>query len=146
MLITIRDIYQQDEKLSKQEKIKVGGWVKSIRQNKFIELNDGSCLQNLQLVCPPDLVEKVRKINFSSCLAVNGKLILTPERVQSCELQVQEIELANLVDEGYPLQKKSLPLEVVRNVPHLRAKTNYFLALFRLRHSVSKSIHDFFHQ
>ena len=147
MLITaIRNIYQQSEKLSRLEKIKVGGWVKSIRQNKFIELNDGSCLQNLQLICPPTLAEKTKQINFGSSLVVNGKLILTPERAQNCELHAQEIELITPASEGYPLQRKKIPLEVVRDFPHLRAKTNYFLTLFRLRHGISKAIHDFFHQ
>ena len=146
MLITIQDIYQRAEELSKLEKIKVSGWVKSVRQNKFIELNDGSCLANLQVVCPPNLAEEIRKINFGSSLIVSGKLILTPERAQSCELQAQTIEFISPTGENYPLQKKEIPLEVVRNYPHLRAKTNYFLALFRLRHSISKAIHDFFHQ
>ena len=71
---------------------------------------------------------------------------MTPKRAQSCELQAQEIELVSSVADDYPLQKKNIPLEVIRNFPHLRAKTNYFLALFRLRHNISKAIHDFFHQ
>lgn len=145
-ITSIKDIYQRSEFLSKLAKIKVGGWVKSVRQNKFIELNDGSCLSNLQVVCPPDLAEKTKQINFGSSLIVNGKLKLTPERAQSCELQVREIEFINPSAGDYPLQKKSIPLEIVREYPHLRAKTNYFLTLFRLRHSISKAIHDFFHQ
>src|SRR3954452_9244168 len=106
LITTIQDIYQQPEKLSELEKIKVGGWVKSIRQNKFIELNDGSCLSNLQLVCPPDLVEELKKANFNSNLIVNGKLILTPGRTQHCELHIRKIELIAPPSEGYPLQKK----------------------------------------
>jgi len=145
-ITSIKDIYQKSEFLSKLEKIKVGGWVKSVRQNKFIELNDGSCLSNLQVVCPPDLAEKIKQINFGSSLIANGKLKLTPERAQSCELQVREIEVINPSTGDYPLQKKSIPLEIVREYPHLRAKTNYFLTLFRLRHSISKAIHNFFHQ
>jgi asparaginyl-tRNA synthetase len=145
-LIAIKNLYQQAEKISKLEQIKVGGWVKSVRQNKFIELNDGSCLQNLQLIGPPHLVEKIKQINFGSSLIVSGKLILTPERVQICELQVQAIEFINPTGENYPLQKQNIPLKVVRDYPHLRAKTNYFLTIFRLRHSISKAIHDFFNQ
>ncbi|CAI2162045.1 2947_t:CDS:10 [Funneliformis geosporum] len=143
---TIKNIYQQNRKISQLEKIKVSGWVKSVRQNKFIELNDGSCLPNLQLICPPELTEKIKQINFGSSLIVSGKLILTPTRAQSCELKVENIELVNPTVDNYPLQKKNIPLEVVRNFPHLRAKTNYFLAIFRLRHTISKAIHDFFHQ
>jgi asparaginyl-tRNA synthetase len=77
---------------------------------------------------------------------MEGQLVSTPHRNQKVELHAQQIELVNPAGEDYPLQKQALPLEVVRNYPHLRAKTNYFLALFRLRHSVSKAIHDFFHQ
>ena len=94
-ITSIKDIYQRSESLSKLAKVKVGGWVKSVRQNKFIELNDGSCLSNLQAVCLPDLAEKLKQINFGSSLIVNGKLKLTPERAQSCELQVWEIEFIN---------------------------------------------------
>ncbi|MCE8168446.1 MAG: asparagine--tRNA ligase [Candidatus Moeniiplasma glomeromycotorum] len=151
-LITVKEIYQRAEELSKLEKIKVGGWVKSIRESKekiFIVLNDGSTLKSLQLIISrigfsqPNLLEK---INFATSLIISGKLILTPERVQSCELLISKIELINSTINDYPLQKQNIPLEVVRNYPHLRAKTNYFLTLFRLRHSISKAIHDFFHQ
>ncbi|CAG8824082.1 9772_t:CDS:10, partial [Gigaspora margarita] len=100
-----KNIYQQAEKISKLEKIKVGG-----------------------------------------SLLVSGKLVLTPEREQPCELQDAKIEIVNPTGSDYSLQKKNIPLEVIRNFPHLRAKTNYFLAIFRLRHSISKAIHDFFHQ
>jgi len=112
-------------------------------------LNDGSTSNPFQIIISrknfsqADLLEQ---INFASSLLVSGKLVLTPEREKTCELQVSKVELVNSVASDYPLQKKNIPLEVVRNYPHLRAKTNYFLALFRLRHNVSKAIHDFFHQ
>ncbi|CAH1756651.1 11269_t:CDS:2 [Entrophospora sp. SA101] len=101
---------------------------------------------NLQIVCPADLVDKIKQINFDSNLIVSGKLVVTSQRQQPCELQVSQIEFINPTATDYPLQKKNIPLEVVRKFPHLRAKTNYFLAIFRLRHSISKAIHDFFHQ
>ena len=73
MTITIKEIYQQAEKISQLEQIKVGGWVKSsVRQDKFIEINDGSCLKNLQLVCPPDLAEELKKANFNSSLILQA--------------------------------------------------------------------------
>jgi len=149
MLITIKDIYQRTEKISKLEKIKVGGWIKSIRQSKnisFLTLNDGSCLESLQVVFSSNLAERLSEINFGNSLIISGKLILTPDRAQICELNACEIELVKSTTSDYPLQKKNIPLEVIRNFPHLRTKTNYFLAIFRLRHSISKSIHDFFHQ
>src|SRR3954453_21900509 len=85
-------------------------------------------------------------MNFGSSLIISGKLILTPRQAQTCELQATKIELVNSSVDDYPLQKKNIPLKVVRDFPHLRAKTNYFLAIFRLRHNISKFIHDFFHQ
>lgn len=90
--------------------------------------------------------KKLNQLNFGSSLAVKGKLVLTPQREQLCELEVQEIIFSNQTDSDYPLQKKSLPLEVVRNYPHLRAKTNYFSAMFRLRSSLTLAVHQFFQQ
>ncbi|CAJ0908505.1 13439_t:CDS:2 [Entrophospora sp. SA101] len=147
-----KNVYQQAEKISKLEKIKVGGWVKSIRESKeriFITLNDGSTLKSLQVVILQENFLKsgsVKEINFGSSLLVSGKLVLTPEREQSCELQDVKIEIVNSTNSDYPLQKKNIPLKTVRDYSELRAKTNYFLAIFRLRHSISKAIHDFFHQ
>ena len=148
----IKDIYQNSEKISQLSEINVGGWVKSIRESKeivFITLNDGSILENLQLIISRENFPQnslLNKINFASCLLVNGKLILTPQRKQLCELLVKRIEIINSTADDYPLQKNNIPLEVVREYPHLRAKTNYFLTIFRLRHNISKAIHDFFHQ
>lgn len=149
---TVKDIYQQAEKLSQLEEIKTSGWVKSIRKGKevtFIVINDGTSFDNLQIIIPQEKFSQdtlLRKINFGASLMVNGKIILTPHLKQSCELQANKIESANSAAEDYPFQKKNIPLDVVRNFPHLRAKTNYFLAIFRLRHSISKAIHNFFDQ
>jgi asparaginyl-tRNA synthetase len=120
--------------------------VQSIRQNKFIEIKDGSTLKTLQLVGSPELIGQLKEVKFGSYLRARGKLILTPHQTQSCELKIQKITFLRSPDQDYPLQKKKIPLEVVRNFPHLRAKTNYFLSLFRLRHSISKALHDFFDQ
>jgi asparaginyl-tRNA synthetase len=124
--------------------------VKSFSHNKFIKLNDGSTLDNLQIVIPQEnfsQIDLLKKINFAGSLLVSGKLtLLTTEHKQPFELQAQEIKLANPTDKDYPLQKKNIPLKTVRDYSELRAKTYYFLALFRLRHSISKAIHDFFHQ
>ncbi|KLL04107.1 MAG: asparaginyl-tRNA synthetase [Mycoplasmataceae bacterium CE_OT135] len=148
-LLTIARIFSEAQKLSQLEEIKVQGWVKSIRQSKnisFITLNDGSCLQNLQVVCPSHLTEEIKNANFGSCLRAKGKLILTLDRAQKIELRAQKIEFVNPAAADYPLQKQAIPLEVVRNYPHLRAKTNYFLAIFKLRSQVSWTIHQFFQQ
>jgi asparaginyl-tRNA synthetase len=149
---TVKDIYQNSEKLSKLEEIKVGGWVKSVREGKeiiFVIINDGTSLDNLQVIISQNKFpqnELLKKINFGASLIVSGKLILTPHLKQAYELQADKIDFVNSAAENYPFQKKNIPLDVVRNFPHLRAKTNYFLALFRLRHSISKAIHNFFDQ
>jgi asparaginyl-tRNA synthetase len=149
---TVKDIYQNSEKLSKLEEVKVGGWVKSVREGKeiiFVIINDGTSLDNLQVIISQNKFpqnELLKKINFGASLIVSGKLILTPHLKQAYELQADKIDFVNSAAENYPFQKKNIPLDVVRNFPHLRAKTNYFLALFRLRHSISKAIHNFFDQ
>jgi asparaginyl-tRNA synthetase len=149
---TVKDIYQNSEKLSKLEEIKVGGWVKSVREGKeiiFVIINDGTSLDNLQVIISQNKFpqnELLKKINFGASLIVSGKLILTPHLKQAYELQADKIDFVNSAAENYPFQKKNIPLDVVRNFPNLRAKTNYFLALFRLRHSISKAIHNFFDQ
>ena len=96
---TISEIYDNREKLGQLVKVRVGGWVKSVRESKkkvFIPLNDGSCLASLQLVFSFDLAKEIEEVNLGSSLMVSGKLVLTPERAQSCELQVRTIELFNV--------------------------------------------------
>lgn len=145
-MFTIDQVIKELQRVSQLQEVKVQGWVKSFRQGKrisFLVLNDGSCFQNLQVVCANNLVVEVGTINFGSCLKIKGKLILTPDKAQPFELQAQVIEIVNTVTAEYPLQKQHIPLDIVRKYPHLRAKTNYFLAMFRLRNSVSFSIHQF---
>ncbi|CAG8587430.1 6442_t:CDS:10, partial [Racocetra fulgida] len=124
----IAEIYHHAEELSQLPKITVG-------EKIFVTLNDGTTLDSLQVIIAQknDLSSQ---INFGGCLLVSGKLFLTPQRKQFCELKASEISFSNPVISDCPLQKKNIPLEVVRDYPHLRTKTNYFLTLFRLRHSI----------
>ena len=128
------------------KEIEVSGWVKTTRQGKFVKLSDGSSLETLQLVFSAELAPQIKEIRLGSYLVVKGQLESTPEREQSQELKVSQILFHSSQRDDYPFQKKKLPLEVVRQYPHLRAKTNYFLSVFRLRHSISKALHDFFDQ
>src|SRR5688572_17784043 len=125
----ISDIYKNKEELSKLEKIKVSGWVKSFSHNKkFIKINDGSTLNNLQIVITQEnfsQMDLLEKINFASSLLVSGKLVLTPKLPQPFELKEVKIESVNSTDENYPFQKQNIPLKVVRDYPELRAKTYY---------------------
>ena len=128
------------------KEIEVSGWVKATRSGKFVKISDGSSLETLQLVFSAELASQAKAIKLGSYLVVKGQLESTPEREQSQELKVSQICFQSSPSHDYPLQKKKLPLEVVRNYPHLRAKTNYFLSVFRLRHSISQALHDFLDQ
>lgn len=144
---SIKDIYLNLEKW-KEKKIRVKGWVKSVRSQReqlFITISDGSTLNTLQIVISSQESswKQAKQLNYSSGVIVTGKLIMTPERSQNCELKETEILWMNLTSDKYPLQKQKISLETLREYPHLRCKTKYFLNLFRLRHFVSKYINEF---
>ena len=132
--------------------IELEGWVKTNRNNGsigFIELNDGTYFKNIQLVYDKNILgdeefDKVSHYLTGSALDVKGKFILTPESKQPFEVQVTSIELEGDVDESYPLQKKRHSFEYLREIQHLRPRTNTFNAVFRLRSVLSMAIHEFF--
>lgn len=134
--------------------IGVQGWVKTRRDSKagfsFIQLNDGSCFQSLQLVVPAQLnnYEDVLKLNSGCSIKAFGQLVASQGKGQSFELQVQRLEVIGLVDkpESYPIQPKKHTMEFLREVAHLRPRTNTFSAITRIRHVVSFAIHEFFNQ
>lgn len=147
----IQSLYQKfwKNKLNSKKIIEVAGWVRSIRNQgniTFITLNDGSTIKNLQLVLTQQegLNQDYKKISNASSLLVCGKIFFTPEHAQPFELREVKIKKKNLTKEHYPLQKKKIPLEIIRKHAHLRAKTGFFLVIFRLRHYINESIHKFF--
>jgi asparaginyl-tRNA synthetase len=127
------------------------GWVRTKRGNKnvnFIALNDGSCLSNIQIVV--DVAnfneELLKKITTGACISVNGNLVESQGQ-QRCEIHAKEIEVLGEADPNtYPLQKKGHTLEFLREIAHLRPRTNTFGAVFRMRHNMAIAIHDFFHK
>lgn len=127
------------------------GWVRTKRGNKnvnFIALNDGSGINNIQIVVDvPNFSEDVlKKITTGACISVNGKLVESKGQ-QKCEIQAAEIEILGEADPNtYPLQKKGHTLEFLREIAHLRPRTNTFGAVFRMRHHMAMAIHDFFHK
>ena len=133
-------------------KILVKGWVRTRRGNKnvnFIALNDGSTINNVQIVI--DLAgfdeEMLKLITTGSCLAVTGTLVESQGQGQSVEIQAENIEVYGTADpETYPLQKKGHTLEFLREIAHLRPRTNTFGAIYRVRHNMAMAIHDFFHK
>ena len=86
-MLTIKEIITRAKTL-KHKSLTVGGWVQSVRQNKFIQIKDGSSLKTLQLVVPTELVSQIKTLKFGSYLQVQGQLILTPHQAQSCELKL----------------------------------------------------------
>ena len=134
------------------QEINVKGWVRSRRGNKnvsFIALNDGSTIHNLQIVV--DLTtfsdEVLKPITTGACISVNGQLVESQGKGQSVELIAKEIEVYGTADpDVYPLQKKGHSLEYLREIAHLRPRTNTFGAVFRIRHNMAIAIHSFFHE
>ncbi len=134
------------------QQINVKGWVRSKRGNKnvaFIALNDGSTLQNLQVVVDPKAFEDelLRDISTGASLSVWGELVASPGQEQRVEMQAARIELLGKADpQDYPLQKKGHSLEFLREKAYLRPRTNTFGAVLRMRHAMSFAIHKFFHE
>lgn len=132
------------------EDILVKGWVRTKRGNKnvvFISLNDGSTINNIQIVAQADSFEEslLRDITTGACIAVTGKLVESQGKEQSVEILASEIEIYGKCDaETYPLQKKGHSMEFLREIAHLRFRTNTFGAVFRIRHTMAYAIHKFF--
>lgn len=132
--------------------INVKGWVRTRRGSKnvsFIALNDGSTIHNIQIVV--DLgnfdPEVMKLITTGSCISVMGEVVKSQGKGQNIELQAKEIEVYGTADPNeYPLQKKGHSLEYLREIAHLRPRTNTFGAVFRIRHNMAIAIHRFFHE
>ena len=134
------------------EKVNVKGWVRTKRGNKqvaFIALNDGTTIKNIQVVV--DLAsadeEQMKLITTGACLSVVGDLVASQGGGQEIEIQCNEIEVYGTADpQTYPLQKKGHTMEYLREIAHLRPRTNTFGAVFRIRHNMAMAIHNFFHE
>jgi len=132
------------------EEVNVKGWVRTRRGNKnvgFVALNDGSTINNIQIVI--DIAtfgeEFLKPITTGACINVNGKLVASQGQGQSVEIQATGIEIYGPADPStYPLQKKGHSLEFLREIAHLRPRTNTFGAIFRMRHHLSFAIHKFY--
>jgi asparaginyl-tRNA synthetase len=149
-LVTVRQIFRETETLL-GKKIKVGGWVRTIRDSKtfgFIELNDGSFFKNLQIVFDDTLpnFQEIIKYTISTALIVEGELVESPGTKQPFELKATKIELEGLASPEYPLQKKRHTFEYLRTIAHLRPRSNTFAAVFRVRSLVAYAIHRFFQE
>lgn len=129
-------------------KVNVRGWVRSFRNNQFIALNDGSCLGNLQVVIDFENTDEqlLKNITTGAALNINGTVVASLGKGQTVEVKADSIELYGACDpEAFPLQLKNRPsLEYLREIAHLRFRTNTFSAVFRVRHTLAYAIHKFF--
>ena len=133
----------------KSDGLLVKGWVRTRRDSKtfsFLELNDGSCLGNLQVVAEATLADYpiVQQASTGAAVQIFGKLVESPGKGQRWELQADSIELLGSSPDDYPLQKKRHSDEYLRTIAHLRPRTNKYGAMFRLRSQLALAIHDFF--
>ena len=132
--------------------VNIKGWVRTRRGNKnvsFIALNDGSTINNIQVVADNEKFgdEYLKPITTGACISVTWVLVESLGKGQSVEIQADAIEIYGAADpETYPLQKKGHTLEFLREIAHLRPRTNTFGAVFRIRHHMAMAVHNFFHE
>lgn len=151
MEIDIKKLYRETEKFDGKEVV-ISGWIRNNRaSNKFgfIELNDGSFFKPIQIVYESDFIDNfdiIAKANLATAIKVVGKTVLTPEAKQPFEIKGSKIEILADSNEDYPLQNKRHSMEFLREIAHLRPRSNTFSAVFRIRSMVAYAIHKFFQE
>ena len=131
------------------KELKVQGWVRTRRDSKgfsFISINDGSCLANIQAVADEGIpgYEDIHDATTGASIIVTGELVESPGKGQSWEIKASKIEITGLADDSYPLQKKGHTPEFLRQIAHLRPRSNLFGCVFRTRSRLAYAIHNFF--
>ncbi len=149
-LTEIKSLFREREEYIGKT-VTVGGWVRSNRGSKnfgFLVLNDGTFFEPLQVVYSDKLSNfaALSKLNVGTALIVTGTLVETPNSKQPFEIQADSVEVEGTSTPDYPLQKKRHSLEYLRTIPHLRARTNTFQAVFRVRSLAAYAIHKFFNE
>ena len=134
-----------------RDEVTVKGWVRTRRDSKgfsFLELNDGSCLANLQVVVDAGTPGSDQLVHFTTgaSTVVTGKLLASPAQGQKWELRAARVELVGTADASYPLQKKGHTAEFLRTIAHLRPRSNLYGAVFRVRSRLAFAVHEFFQQ
>lgn len=136
--------------LSKGElnsKVNIKGWVRTFRNDRFIAMNDGSIIHNMQVVVDSDAMDEslLRRITRGACLSIDGTLIASQGKGQAVEIQAERVEVLGDSDPNkFPLQPKRHSFEFLREIAHLRFRTNTFGAVFRIRHAMAYAIHKYF--
>ena len=148
--ILVKDLYRNTTEYSGKE-VTVSGWIRTVRDSKtfgFIELNDGSFFKNVQIVFDNNLsnFDDICKLSISSSIIVTGTLVVTENAKQPFEIKATSVEVFDVADSDYPLQKKRHTFEYLRTISYLRPRTNTFNAVFRVRSVLSYAIHKFFQE
>jgi asparaginyl-tRNA synthetase len=135
------------------ERIVLNGWVRTRRDSKggfsFLELNDGSCLANLQVIAEaalPNYAEEILKLGPGSSVRVEGTVSESPGKGQSIEVRAESVHVYGFSDPSYPLQKKHHTFEYLRTIAHLRPRTNSLGAVFRIRSTLAQAVHEYFRE
>ena len=146
--IKIIDVLKREDYGSE---VNVKGWVRTRRGSKsvhFIALNDGSTINNVQIVADADKFddELIKLITTGACLSVTGELVQSVGSGQAVEIRAREIEVLGTCGSDYPMQKKGQSMEYMRTHAHMRLRTNTFGAVFRIRHNMAMAVHRYFHE
>ncbi|NLK21895.1 MAG: asparagine--tRNA ligase [Epulopiscium sp.] len=146
----VKELYRNTEEYA-HSKVAVGGWVRTVRSSKtfgFIELNDGSFFKSVQIVFEEGMnnFNEITKLNIGASITVEGIMVKTPEAKQPFEIKAETITVEGNSSSDYPLQKKRHTFEFLRNIAHLRPRTNTFSAVFRVRSLAAYAIHQFFQE
>ena len=149
-LTNIKELFRNKEEYFDKE-VTIGGWVRGNRDSKsfgFLVINDGTFFEALQVVYADKLdnFDKITKLNVGSAVVAKGKIVATPDAKQPFEMQASEIMIEGESTPDYPLQKKRHTFEYLRTISHLRARTNTFEAVFRVRSVAAYAIHKFFQE
>ncbi len=150
MKAVVKELFRNTNDFAEKE-VTVSGWIRNIRVSKnfgFIELNDGSFFKCVQIVIEENLgnFDKLAKLNIAAAITVTGKLVLTPEAKQPFEIKAESVVIDGASTPDYPIQNKRHTMEFLRTQAHLRARTNTFSAVFRIRSLLAYAIHQFFQE
>ncbi len=147
---SVKELFKSPESYI-DKRVRLSGWVRTIRSQKsfgFIELNDGTAFKNIQIVFNDNLsnFEAITKVSIGSAIQLEGLLVKSQGKGQSVEVQVSDLQIVGLADLSNPIQKKRMSFEFLRTIPHLRVRTNTFMAVFRVRSLIAYAIHAFFQE
>ena len=149
-LLSVKELFRNSKEYLGKE-VTIGGWLRSKRDSKtfgFLVVNDGTYFEPIQVVYSDKLVnfDEINKLNVGAAVIVKGELVATPQAKQPFEIQASSVEVEGESTADYPLQKKRHTFEYLRTMPHLRARTNTFQAVFRVRSLIAYAIHKFFQE